>query len=142
MRDRVGVRVGESVLERACASAITRKTEYNGRIINANEVEPGKFRFDEGTRCEGEKWNARGEREERRERERKEREKETYKENIYGARQGLIMLALEIRELFGQVATGMLRRRYRSERTVLAEKYPFAVVAACRFDFVILYLGE
>lgn len=82
------------------------------------------------------------EREKRGERERKEREKETYKENIYGARQGLIMLALEIRELFGQVATGMLRRRYRSERTVLAEKYPFAVVAACRFDFVILYLGE
>lgn len=27
-------------------------------------------------------------------------EKETYKENIYGARHGLIMLALEIRELF------------------------------------------
>lgn len=26
--------------------------------------------------------------------------KETYKENIYGARHGLIMLALEIRELF------------------------------------------
>lgn len=56
---------------RACASAITRKTEYNGRIINANEVEgSGKFRFDEDTRCEGEKWNARGgkEREERGER--------------------------------------------------------------------------
>ena len=32
--------------------------------------------------------------------EREEREKETYKENIYGARHGLIMLALEIRELF------------------------------------------
>lgn len=90
------------MFERACASAITRKTEYNGRIINANEVEPGKFRFDEGTRCEGEKWNARS-----REKERggggeegRGREKETYKENIYGARHGLIMLALEIRELF------------------------------------------
>lgn len=86
---------------RACASAITRKTEYNGRIINANEVEgSGKFRFDEDTRCEGEKWNARGGKERERREEREEREKETYKENIYGARHGLIMLALEIRELF------------------------------------------
>lgn len=41
---------------------------------------------------------AEGKRERREERE--EREKETYKENIYGARHGLIMLALEIRELF------------------------------------------
>lgn len=86
------------MFERACASAITRKTEYNGRIINANEVEPGKFRFDEGTRCEGEKWNARSREKERGEEGRGE--KETYKENIYGARHGLIMLALEIRELF------------------------------------------
>lgn len=41
---------------------------------------------------------AEGKRERREERE--EREKETYKENIYGARHGLIMLALEIKELF------------------------------------------
>lgn len=102
MRDRVGVRVGEFGAC-VCIRNYAQDGIYNGRIINANEVEgSGKFRFDQDTRCEGEKWNARGEkeREERGKRERKGREKETYKENIYGARHGLIMLALEIRELF------------------------------------------
>lgn len=86
MRDRVGVRVGEFGAC-VCIRNYAQDGIYNGRIINANEVEgSGKFRFDQDTRCEGEKWNARGEkeRERREERERKGGRKKRIKKIFTG----------------------------------------------------------
>lgn len=99
------------------------------RIINANEVESGKFRFDEAPAakvrsgmllCKGEK--------KKREEGGIERERNLYRKYLRGQARAHNARPRDKEIIRGQVATGMLRRRYRSGQTVAAEKYPFALL--------------